>query len=131
MKKEYFKVGQTAYVYLIGNAARGKQTGEERIEEWEVVSVGRKYIQARKKGCDYGIERFDSTDGFRQDRDGYPPEYELYTTKEELFKSLWRRRTKEEIRLKIQYESYLLDRLNDEELGIIYDILEKYFRREE
>ena len=48
MKKEGFKVGQTVYVYLIGDAARRKKTDEKRIEEWEVISIGRKYIKAKK-----------------------------------------------------------------------------------
>lgn len=126
MKKEDFKVGQTAYVYLIGNAARGKQTDEDRVEEWEVVSIGRKYIKAKKKGSLYGEERFDSTDGFRNV--GYPSDYKLYSTKEELYKEIWRRKAKEEIRFKIQYVGYVLDKLSDEELETVYDILKKYER---
>lgn len=46
-----FKVGQTVYVELTGNASRGK-TPEQCIEEWEVTSVGRKYINAVKKNPD-------------------------------------------------------------------------------
>lgn len=43
-----FKVGQTVYVELTGNASRGK-TAEQCIEEWEITSVGRKYIRAGRK----------------------------------------------------------------------------------
>lgn len=43
-----FKVGQTVYVELTGNASRGK-TPEQCIEEWEIASVGRKYIKAGKR----------------------------------------------------------------------------------
>lgn len=43
-----FKVGQTVYVELTGNASRGK-TAEHCIEEWEITSVGRKYIRAGRK----------------------------------------------------------------------------------
>lgn len=46
-----FKVGQTVYVELTGNASRGKAP-EQCIEEWEVTSVGRKYINAVKKNPD-------------------------------------------------------------------------------
>ena len=44
-----FKVGQTVYVELTGNASRGKAP-EQCIEEWEITYVGRKYIEAEKKG---------------------------------------------------------------------------------
>lgn len=47
-----FKVGQTVWVQLTGNEARGKH-GDELIEEWEVVTVGKKYIHAKKKGYFY------------------------------------------------------------------------------
>lgn len=40
-----FKVGQTVYVQLTGNAAK---RSSECIEEWEITSVGRKYIKAGK-----------------------------------------------------------------------------------
>ena len=46
-----FKAGQTVYVELTGNASRGK-TQEQCIEEWEITYVGRKYIEAVKKGSD-------------------------------------------------------------------------------
>ena len=58
MKKEDFYKGQTVWVYLIGNAARGKKTTEERIQEWEVVKVGRKYITAKPKSGGWE-QRFD------------------------------------------------------------------------
>ena len=44
-----FKVGQTVWVQLTGNEARGKH-GDELIEEWEVVTVGKTYIHAKKNG---------------------------------------------------------------------------------
>lgn len=44
-----FKTGQKVWVQLTGNAARDK-TEEQLIEEWEIISVGRKYIKARKNG---------------------------------------------------------------------------------
>lgn len=49
-----FKVGQTVYVELTGNASRGK-TIEECIEEWGITSVGRKYITAGKRSEKWGI----------------------------------------------------------------------------
>ena len=47
MKKEDFKVGQTVWIYPIGNAARDVKAEEERIEEWEVVTIGRKFFWQR------------------------------------------------------------------------------------
>ena len=44
-----FEAGQLAYVRLTGNASRGR-SGNELIEEWEIVSVGRKLIKAKRKG---------------------------------------------------------------------------------
>ena len=44
-----FKVGQNAFVRLTGNAGKGK-SGDELIEEWEVISVGRKLIKAKRMG---------------------------------------------------------------------------------
>lgn len=43
-----FKVGQNAFVRLTGNASRGKKS-DELIEEWEVISVGKKLIKAKRK----------------------------------------------------------------------------------
>ena len=131
MKKEDFKVGQTAYVYLIGNAARGKNTDEERIEEWEVVSIGRKYITAKKKGSDFGEERFDSKNGFLQDARGYCHNYEIYPTKEELLKMLHRKKLRSEISICIDYHSYVFCEMTDEELETVHAILKKYERCED
>ena len=43
-----FKVGQTVWIRLTGNAIRGKR-GDELIEEWVIDKIGRKYITASKK----------------------------------------------------------------------------------
>lgn len=60
-----YKVGQNVYIRLTGNAGRGK-TGEDLIEEWEVLSVGRKLIKAKRKGWrDY------SAISFEQKESGY------------------------------------------------------------
>lgn len=44
-----FKVGQTVYVRLTGNACRGRSENE-LIEEWEIIYIGRKLIKAKRKG---------------------------------------------------------------------------------
>lgn len=53
-----FKVGQTVYVELTGNAKRGLSQ-DELIEEWEIILVGRKYVHARKKGCLFHPVKFE------------------------------------------------------------------------
>lgn len=57
MEIKDFKIGQRVWVKLTGNASRGK-SGSDLIEEWEVVSVGRKYVKAKKVGYSHswGIE---------------------------------------------------------------------------
>lgn len=130
MKKEDFKVGQTVWIYLIGNAARDVRAEEERIEEWEVVSVGKKYLRAKKKGWDYGDVKFDMSDNFCQ-RSDYLPNYELYLTKEALLKELWRRKVRKEIYMSVQYNSNVLKSLGDEELNTIHEILERHGKENE
>lgn len=80
-----FKVGQTVYIELTGNAERGK-VGENLIEEWQISRVGKKYIYAKKneymneipflKDGRYGNQWFQKTD--------YCVDYILYATKKEL-----------------------------------------------
>lgn len=44
-----YKVGQTVYIKLTGNARRGK-SDDALIEEWEIIYIGRKLIKAKRKG---------------------------------------------------------------------------------
>lgn len=125
MKREDFKVGQTVWIYLINDAARGKKTDEERIEEWEVYSIGRKYIQVKKKNWSFSKIKFDMTNNFRQWNNGYSPDYKLYATKEELLKELWRKKVEDEIQKSICALS-MIDKLNDEELETVYNIFKKH-----
>ena len=85
-----FKVGQTVWVHLTGNEARGKH-GDELIEEWEVVTVGKKYIHARKKGCGFQTvfekREFGYSVKFVQKTDGCV-NYILYASKTELEEEL-------------------------------------------
>ena len=64
MKKEEFKKGQTVWVYLIGNAAR-RVTEDNRIQEWEVKSVGRKYLTAGPKDGRGWDAKFSMEEDFR------------------------------------------------------------------
>lgn len=63
-----FKVGQTVYVRLVGNASRGKSE-DALIEEWEIVSIGRKLIKAKRKGWeDYSAYTFEKRECGWNDR---------------------------------------------------------------
>lgn len=82
-----FSKGQTVWVELTGNARRYKN-GDELIEEWEVVSVGRKYVTA-KRG--YREEKFQETDanyGGLIQKAEHCVDYVLYPSKEELSNKL-------------------------------------------
>lgn len=87
MKKEDFHKGQKVWVYLIGDAARGKESIEERIQEWKVVSVGRKYITARPKGRTgaYFNEKFEIENDFQHVYTYGSANYILYLSKEDIF----------------------------------------------
>lgn len=94
-----FKVGQTVWVQLTGNEARGKH-GDELIEEWEVVTVGKKYIHAKKKGYCYPTvfekREYGYYEKFVQKTDGCV-NYILYASKTELEEELEHSRLFDEI----------------------------------
>ena len=88
MDIEDFKVGQTVYIELTRNASRGK-TKEECIEEWEITSVGRKYIKARKRSEKRGIFRevtFEWRDAYKRfvQKTNYCVDYIIYATRQEI-----------------------------------------------
>lgn len=103
-----FKVGQTVYVELTGNASRGK-TPEQCIEEWEITSVGRKYIKACEKQS--GTFRFETTfeyndcDGRFEEKTNYCVDYILYTTKREIEEKHEKIRLFREIEQRFSYGS--------------------------
>lgn len=81
-----FKVGQTVWVRLTGNASRGKH-GNELIEEWEVVTVGKKCVHARKKGCRFTIKFEKRQYGYSEsfvEKTNCCVDYILYASKDEL-----------------------------------------------
>ena len=124
MRKEDFRIGQTVYVHLIGDAARGKKS-EECIKEGEVTSVGRKYLTVKEKKCGIWEVKFDINNNFCHVYKTGAADYELFLTKEELDKAMWRRDARNAIRDRIQY-SNIVSKLTDDELEIIYGIVKKY-----
>lgn len=128
MRKEDFYKGQTVWVYLTGNAARGKKTTEERIQEWEVISVGRKYITARPKGrigayCD---EKFEIENNFHHVYTYGSANYVLYLSKEDILKDVWRSQIREYIRRCARWESPITGMMSDEDLQTVLEIFRKY-----
>ena len=89
------KVGQSVYIELTGNACRGK-SGAELIEEWEVVSVGRKLIKAKRKGWNdisaitFERREFGFGDHFVEKTD-YSVDYIMYANRKDLEDELERR----------------------------------------
>lgn len=73
-----FKVGEKAYIELVGNRARGKR-GSELIVECTVEAVGRKYVTAN------GI-KFEEHDAYYglKEHSSYSPNYLLHPSKKDI-----------------------------------------------
>lgn len=103
-----FKVGQTVYVELTGNARRGK-TAEQCIEEWEITFVGRKYIEAAKKGSDPFLfktvfEQREEHKSFVQ-KTVHSINYVLYLTRQEIEEKHEKSRLFREVEERFRYGS--------------------------
>lgn len=122
-----FKVGQMVYVELTGNASRGK-AAEECIEEWEITSVGRKYIKAGKRHETLGIVREiafefeDYNERFVEKTAYYSKNYILYTTRQEIEEKHEKSRLFQEIEQRFRYGSQ--KDISLEQLRTIHGILE-------
>lgn len=103
-----FKVGQTVYIELTGNASRGKAP-EQCIEEWEITSVGRKCIKACKK--ESGIFKFETTfeyndcNGRFEEKTDYCINYVLYPTRQEIEEKQEKSSLFQEIEQRFRYGS--------------------------
>ena len=125
MKKEDFYKGQTVWVYLVGNAARGRKTTEERIREWEIIKVGRKYITAKPKNGGWE-QRFDIENNFRHVYTYGTSDYELYLTKEEIYEKIERSNRIEYIEQFCRWEKRNLNKMPDDDLLAVVEIFKKY-----
>ena len=85
MKKEDFHKGQTVYLLLLSNAARGKH-GEELIMEATVTGIGKKYITVSPGYYSRNV-RFEIEDNFRE-HSNYSPEQKLFLSREEIVNRL-------------------------------------------
>lgn len=125
MKKEDFYKGQTVWVYLTENAARGRKTTEERIQEWEVLKVGRKYITAKPKVGGWE-QRFDIENNFRHVYTYGISDYELHLTKEEIYEEIERSNRIEYIEQFCRRERRNLNKMYDDDLLVVVEIFKKY-----
>lgn len=120
-----FKVGQTVYVELAGNASRGKAP-EQRIEEWEITSVGRKYIIAVKKNPDSLLYKpvFEWSESYGRfvEKTRCSVNYILYPTRHEIEESREKIRLFREIERRFRRGSQR--DISLEQLRAIYGILE-------
>ena len=117
-----FKVGQAVYVELAGNASRGKAP-EQCIEEWEITFVGRKYIEALKKGSDPFL--FKTVFEWREEHKSFVQKtahsinYVLYPTRKEIEEKHEKSRLFREIEQRFSQRDISL-----EQLRAIHRILE-------
>lgn len=125
MKIKDFKVGQTVYVELTWNASRGK-TPEQCIEEWEITSVGRKYIKAGKRsdGIIWRETTFEYRDSYKRfvEKTDYCVDYIIYTTRQEIEEKHEKSRLFQEIEQRFRYGSQR--DISLEQLRAIHGILE-------
>lgn len=80
-----FKVGQTVYVRITGNEARGKDK-DKLLQEYVVSKVGRKYVYAKpSNGSQWEVcfEKNGNGTGLRQKTE-YCVDYILYSSKQEI-----------------------------------------------
>ena len=121
-----FKVGQTVWIRLTGNAIRGKR-GDELIEEWVIDKIGRKYITASKKTGyprrivfekrGYGYE-----DRFVEKTD-YCVDYIMYETEKEIRDEMEKDEIYRDIRL--FFDSFNKSKLTLEQLRSIKKIIDE------
>lgn len=122
-----FKVGQTVYVELTGNASRGK-TAEQCIDEWEITSVGRKYVKAGRcsDGTIWGETTFEYRENYGRfvQKTNYSIDYIIYETRQEIERKF------EKSKLLNEVETFFRDwgkpkNLSIEQLKRIKEILEE------
>lgn len=79
-----FKVGDTAWVGLTGNAAREKKDNDELIEAQTIIKVGRKYITAKPHiGPKRQFFKSNTHEGFIE-KTNYIVNYVLYKDKQDI-----------------------------------------------
>ena len=126
MEKNDFHKGQTVWIYLVGNAARYTKTLEERIQEWKVVSVGRKYITCRDKNCSWREAKFGIDDDFRHVYKYGTADYILYLSKEDILNEIYKNTLISNIVNTVMYNRSRIRKMSVDDLEVINDILKRY-----
>ncbi len=126
MEKKDFHKGQTVWIYLVGNAARGTKTLEERIQEWEVVSVGRKYITCRDNNCSWREAKFDIDDDFRHVYKYGTADYILYLSKEDILNEIYKNTLISNIVNTVVYNRSRIRKMSVDDLEVINEILKRH-----
>lgn len=116
-----FKVGQKVYVELHSNAKRYSNIA---YEEWDVISIGRKYVTATKSenGHEYKFGEHNLSYGGLKQKTDYSVDYTLYPNKEILLNKI-----KSEVlfsKLMLGFKYYNKNNYSLEQLKSICEILE-------
>lgn len=81
MQKE-FEIGQKVFIRRVQYVVRGINQNE-RIEEWEISRIGRKYIYAKKENSSIEVAFYESKGKWLEKTD-YGISYVLYKSKQEI-----------------------------------------------
>lgn len=120
MKLSDFKKGQTVYI------RGGYRKSDVEIREVKVQSVGRKYVTV-----DYwGGMRFDATKNFVEVTN-YTPNYKLYLSREQIENEILRGEKESKVSSSFRWENRLTEKMSDEDLDKIIEIINKYKERKE
>lgn len=71
------KVGDTVYLRKL---QRSRYDNSPELEEYQIKTVGRKYLSVWKDAREYSIQKFDMTHNFKHENGGYSPSWRLYFT---------------------------------------------------
>lgn len=115
MKLSDFQKGQTVYLY------GGLRKFDIGIHETTVISVGRKYVTVKF----WGEMKFDATNNFKEVT-RYSPNFTLHLTREEIEEQLERSNKMEFVEKAFRWEHRLCEKMNDDDLDKIIEIINKY-----
>ena len=122
MRKADFKKGQTVYLLPFRFADYDYHRIEGQIREAKVLTVGRQFLTVELYGRP---KRFDMIRDFIECNDCPTPNYRLYLSKEDIKKEFKRKEQKKLICNNFKWTG-LLDRMSDEDVQTIVDIIHKY-----
>lgn len=116
MNREDFQKGQTVFI----RESPAYRSGDTRIIETKVKSVGRKYVTV-----EYMDTRFRIEENFRQDTI-YSPRLHLYLSREEIEREIARNELERSVASVLFGNLGLLGRMSTKDLQTIFSIANKY-----